>query len=196
MRRWLILSVGIVVLMVVALFFVVRALIPPPIPDKPAVSGGPVEVHFNEIDLGISSGILLSIDNISSEPIIVDLDALGPAIAKGLRLFDPIGNEWTWINLDGGPVRAVLSASPWSSGFGWGSQARLRIEPGRSETVTLGVTAGLNLAAINRFARLRAQPDRLVYVLDCEFPLLDEATGARRAVRTGAKGEATYQARK
>lgn len=195
MRRWLVLSIGIAALMVVALIFVVRAVVPPPIPEKPAVVGAPVEIHFNEIDLAITSGILLSIDNITSEAVIVDLDGLGQAIAAGLRLFDPIGNEWTWINLEGGAVRRVLSASPWSSGMGWGRESHLRIEPGRNETVTLSVTEGMNVGAMNWIARLRGQPDRLVYVLDCQFPLLDEATGARRTVRVGAKGEAAYKPR-
>jgi len=192
MRRWLILSLGIVILMVVGAIYVVRALFPPPTPEPPMLADAPADFHINEIDLALSGAVLISIDNRTSETLTIDLAALGKAVADGLRLFDLLDNEWTWIDVEGRGTRPLLDATVLQTGMGWNTESNLKIEPGRSESAMLAVNPGLNLAAMNWIARMRSKPDRLVYVLDFQLPIRDPQTGGRTTVRLTAKGETAY----
>ncbi len=191
MRRWLILSIGIVILLTVGIVFLVRSIMPPPIPDPPFIADAVADFHLNEIDLATSSAMLVSIDNRTDGPLVVDLTALGPAVAKGLRLFDPFRNEWKWFDVEGRSATVAFHATA-PSAMGWPTETTLTIEPGQSGSVLLALDPDVRLGAINWVARLRRVPDRLIYVLDCELPLRDVSSGRNHTVRVTAKGEAAY----
>ncbi len=192
MRRWLILSLAIVVLLIIGGWFVARVIFPPPIPDPPVVADAPADFHLNEIDLAASSAMLISIENLTDSLLTIDLQALGQEVAKGLRLFHPLGDEWKWIDLEGRTARLTLDASTLQTGMGWQPQTTLTIEPGRSESALLAVDPMIRPVPVNWAARLRLKPPRLVYVLDFNLPLVDRATGAPSTARITAKGEAAY----
>ncbi len=191
MRRWLVISLGIVVVLIFGLSVAVRALFPPPIPEPPTPADAVADFHLNEIDLATSSAMLVSIDNRTDGPLVVDLTALGPAVAKGLRLFDPFRNEWKWFDAEGRSAIVALHATA-PSAMGWPTETTLTIEPGQSGSVLLALDPDVRLGAINWVARLRRVPDRLIYVLDCELPLRDVSSGRNHTVRVTAKGEAAY----
>ena len=192
MRRWLILSIGIVILLIFGSVLVVRALFPPPIPDPPLLVDAPVGFHLNEIDLATSSAMLISLDNRSDETITIDLAALGQAVSCQLRLFHPLGDEWKWIDADGRTANPTFRAAPLLTDMNWRTQTTLTIAAGRSESAMLTVEPSVGLIAARWVARMRGQPQRLVYLIDMELPIRGESAAGHRTVRVAAKEETSY----
>lgn len=193
MKRWLLASLAIVILMVVALVFVVRAFIETPPPAVEVLSDARLALHINEIDLATSGVILVSIDNLTQRDIDINAVQLGRAISRSLRLFDPTGNEYHWVDSKGRVVRdAIASDESWQWTWGGSSGDRTRIEAGRTENFTLVVNPENGLAASEWVARLRRTPPWLTYVIDCEIPTVDPQTGQPENIRTTATGETAY----
>lgn len=195
MRKWLLLSVGIVVAMIIALVLVVQAFLPTPIPEPPTIADCPLAIHINEIDLSTTGMILISIDNLTREDITVDVSKLGPAFDEHLHVYDPIGNEWAWVNANGAIGKPFgEGGNYWQWQSQWNRTDTVRIEAGRTENFNLIVDDSFKLTARRWAARLHARPDWLVYVIDCEIITTDGPDGPR-AIRVTAKGEAAYQPR-
>jgi len=195
-KKWLLLSGSIIVAMIVALVVIVQAFTPTPIPDPPTIPDGPLAIHINEIDLSTTGMMLISIDNLTGEDITIDATRLGEALNGHLRLFDSIGNEWIWVDATGQaglPFAGGDSNGPWRGSFNASGNASgsVRIEPGRTENFNLIVNNAFGLTAQAWAARFRAQPDRLIYVLDSAIPTIGDPTGSQ-ALRVTAKGEAAY----
>ncbi len=196
MKRWLLASVAIVILMAAALIFVVRAFIETPPPKVPVLADAPLALHINEIDLSTSGMILVSIDNLTQRDIDINAVALGNAISRSLRLFDPTGNEYQWVDSKGRIVLdAIASDQSWQWAWGGSTGDRTRIEAGRTENFALVVTPDLGLVASEWVARLRRTPPWLTYVIDCEIPTIDPQTGESKKIRTTATGETAYKPR-
>lgn len=195
MKKWLALSLGIVLVMAVVIVAVVRAVIPSPIPDPPSLPDAPLAIHINEIDLSTAGLLLVSIDNQTREPVTVDVARLGAALSEGMRLFDPIGNEWVWLDERGRRGAALSSQNFWQWNGQWNGGSSITIEPGRSENVNVSVVDGYAPAALEWVARLRGSPEWFVYVIDCELPAVIGSGAAEQPVRITAKGEVAYRPR-
>ena len=195
MKKWLLLSVAIIVAMIVALVLIVQAFTPTPIPDPPTIPDGPLAIHINEIDLSTRGMVLISIDNLTREDITVEVSKLGAALNEHLRIYDPIGNEWVWVNAVGATGRPFATDDAfWQWNSQWNTSGTVSIGAGRTENFNLAVEDVYTLTAEAWAARLHAVPARLVYVIDCEIPVTAAQDGVL-AVRVTAKGEAAYKPR-
>lgn len=195
MKKWLLLSVGIVILMAIAVVLVVRAFIPTPIPEVPTIADCPLAIHINEIDLSTSGLILVSLDNLTREDISIDVSAFGAAVSKSLRLFDPTGNEWKWVDSKGRTGDPVSADNAWQWSGRWGQAGRITIEAGRTENFTLMVNPDYGLTAVEWMARMRGAPDRLLYVIDCRVSTGASSADSPDAIRVTASGETAYKPR-
>ncbi|GEM_PF-5128609 len=195
MKKWLLLSLGIVILMSVALVLVVRAFVQTPIPEVALIPDCPLAIHVNEIDLSTSGLILISLDNLTREDITIKVSEFGAAVSKSLRLFDPTGNEWTWVDSKGRPGNPVSADNAWQWSGQWGRSGQVTIEAGRTESFTLVVNPDYSLIAVEWMARMRGTPDWLQYVIDCRVPTVASSTSLVDAVRVTATGEAAYKPR-